>query len=100
MSTAYTIEKPCFLRKRRIVCAIFAQAIDNLLRQNIARVYSELCLLFTDSKSCVLEAHDIAPECFPLQGNAQISLVALPLTATDAAEFCFGLILHANISAL
>ena len=40
------------------------------------------------------------PECFPLKGNVQIALVALPLIATEAAEFCFGLILHANISAL
>ena len=62
---------------------------------------SKLCLLLTDREPCVLESHGIAPpNVFPLKGNVQIALVALPLIATDAAEFCFGLILHANISAL
>ena len=65
MSTAYAIESIDILRKRRLVCAIFAQARSNLrLHFALLAASFELCLLFAESKSCVLDAHDIAENIF------------------------------------
>ena len=90
--------EPRYLRKRRIVSAIFALAIDNLLRQMLCVQWVLLAVHWSQTV-CARSTRHCIPNVSPLKGNVQIALVALPLLLLmlqnfASTQFCTRMLVH------
>ena len=77
----------------------FCVSNAQFIKTNVVCAVNFACCSLMVNRVC-LKHTALHPECFPLKGKCSTSFSGFAAIATDAAEFCFGSILHANISAL